>query len=75
MHEMTADVQERVAVAQIGDDMSIPDFVEQGLTGHASFLPAASHCLASFADRYPTIFRGRPQRGTGGRKDRSAAPC
>ncbi len=38
MHEVAADVQERVAVAQIGDDVAIPDLVEQGLTGHVVFL-------------------------------------
>ena len=70
MHEMAADVQERVAVAQIGDDVAIPDLVEQGLSGHVVFLPPdlpsrgpAPHHLFAVA----TTGHGRkerPQRGS-----------
>ena len=71
MHEMAADVQQGVAIAEIGDDVAIPNLVEQGLTGHVVFL---SPDLRR-AYPHPIIFCGRPQRVFGGRKDRSAALC
>ena len=52
MHEMAADVQQRVAVAQIGDDVAVPDLVEKGLSWHVVFLPPAL-CRA---DRHTIIF-------------------
>src|SRR5262249_20600055 len=51
VHEMAADVQERVAVTEIGDDVAIPDLVEQGLGRHVvSFRPQ------------PTTARGRKEK-------------
>jgi hypothetical protein len=52
MHQMAADVQERVVVAEIGDDMAIPDLVEQGLSRHGiSF--RRGRCRAA---QHPIIF-------------------
>ena len=44
VHQMTADVKKRVVVAEIGDDMAIPDLVEQGLSRHA--FPSAAVVVA-----------------------------
>ena len=60
MHQMAADVQERVVVAEIGDDMTIPDLVEEGLSRHGiSF--RRGRCRA---DRHTIILLRRRQRSS-----------
>src|SRR5262249_12491655 len=58
MHEMAADVQERVVVTEIGDDMARPDLVEQGLSRHG----ASSRPIVGRADRHTITFLACRQR-------------
>ena len=53
MHQMATDVQQRVVVTEIGDDMAIPDLVEQGLSRHGVSFPARA---LPRAGRTPSFF-------------------
>src|SRR5207244_2694757 len=43
MHEMPTDVQQRMAVAEIGHHMPVPNLVEESCGAH----PIVSHCSAT----------------------------
>src|SRR5262249_44746522 len=71
VHEMAADVQERVVVAEIGNDVAFPDLVEQGLSRHVGVPLAQS---SRRADPEPNMFCRRLQLAGGERRNRTAVP-
>src|SRR5258708_26019450 len=62
MDQMTADVHQRVAAAQLGDDVAVPDLVEQRLAGHAGLLAGLGRYLriVPVADRLEPARRLAP---------------
>src|SRR5262249_55024834 len=47
MQQVAVDVKEGVAVAEVGDDMLVPDLVEEGSAHSPITSPNSTHCLPS----------------------------